>query len=127
MTSVEEKIRELMRRLDRVEAMLEAELEDLKKDLRVIKALLELNAKIVHQTLLVKKVSHLGDVAQYIVRLLYDYGTMNISQLVKALKEERGRGSRTTVIKKLRALKSMGVVEEVEGRRSEKRYRLKGT
>ena len=116
---------ELVRRLDRVENLLEAELGDLKRDLRVIKALLELNARIVHQASLVKKVSHLGDVAQHIVRLLYDYGTMNVSQLVRALKEERGRGSRTTVIGKLKALKEMGLVEEVEGRKREKRYRLK--
>ncbi len=66
-----------------------------------------------------------GGLAKDIVEILITEGPLNVSQLTSKLKEVRGKASRKTVSAKLIELLSLGLVETVEGKKSEKLYRVK--
>lgn len=63
------------------------------------------------------------DIKVWIIRTLYKYGEMNILNLTRAIKVERGRISRGVVAKKLRELEAEGIVKMVR-RGREKIYSL---
>ncbi|MGC9084790.1 MAG: hypothetical protein ACP5IT_01240, partial [Thermoproteota archaeon] len=66
-----------------------------------------------------------GGLAKDIVEILITEGPLNVSQLTNKLKEVRGKASRKTVSAKLIELLGLGLVETVEGKKSEKLYRVK--
>lgn len=124
----EEAIRRLMRFISRLEARLEkdeAVMEELLREVKVIKSILAANAFITGSTRRLRGFKG-GDLARHIVDILTHLGPMNISRLTKMLRGVRGTASRRIVAETLRELESIGVVEMACGRGREKVYKLTG-
>jgi len=66
-----------------------------------------------------------GDIHPHIVEALLRDGSMNISQLTRFLRNVRGTASRRIVSEKIKLLDEHGIMEEVSGKKSEKRYRIR--
>ena len=66
-----------------------------------------------------------GDMSRHIVEALIKVGPMNISQLTKFLRNIRGTASRRIVADRIILLKKHEIIEEVPGKKSEKRYIIK--
>lgn len=67
-----------------------------------------------------------GALARDITEILMAEGPLNVSQLTNLLKEIRGKASRKTVAKKLKELMELEIVDIVEGKKSEKLFRVRG-
>jgi len=57
------------------------------------------------------------DIKAWIIKVLYQYGKLNILQITKAVRNMRGKASRRIIAKKLNELERMGLVKkEIKGR-----------
>ena len=120
-----EKLEQMMRRLDYFEAILTEsrqypELAQLMGDLKVGAALYGEPLKLIQRLLgvrryLVKSPESRDDVSRTILNALALKGPMNISQLTREVARERGSASRVTVRKRVRNLLDEGVIEKGEG------------
>lgn len=127
--SSEDPARRLMELVSRLEARLErdeAVMEELLREVRVIKAILAANALMVGSARRLRGLRS-GDLARHIVDVLTHVGPMNISRLTDMLRGIRGTASRRIVAQTLRELEKMGIVEKTRGRGKEKIYRLAKT
>jgi len=120
-----EKMEQMMRRLDYLEAILTEsrqypELAQLMGDLKVGAALYGEPLKLIQRLLgvrryLVKSPESRDDVSRTILNALALKGPMNISALTREVARERGSASRVTVRKRVRNLLNEGVIEKGEG------------
>lgn len=125
MRELNEKLEQMMRRLDYFEAILTEsrqypELAQLMGDLKVGAALYGEPLKLIQRLLgvrryLVKSPESRDDVSRTILNALALKGPMNISQLTREVARERGSASRVTVRKRVRNLLDEGVIEKGEG------------
>lgn len=129
---MESRIDELIRKINRLEEELEKEKElnrDILRELAVVKSILSFSSDAYRTS---KKISLLsrslraGPLAREITEILITEGPLNISQLTNLLREIRGKASRKTVAKKLRELMELGIVDTVEGKKSEKLFKIRG-
>ncbi|MEM0259577.1 MAG: hypothetical protein QW314_06975 [Thermoproteota archaeon] len=130
-TSLEDKINELIRKISWLENELRKEKETnalLLKELTVIRNVLTMSSLTYNSSrkiVLLSRSLKAGELAKDIAEILMTEGPLNISQLTKILKEMRGRASRKTVSVKLAELMSLGIVESIDRKKSEKLYRIK--
>ncbi|MBO3801719.1 MAG: hypothetical protein QXS21_03115 [Thermoproteota archaeon] len=130
-TSLEDKINELIRKISWLENELRKEKETnalLLKELAVIRNVLTMSSLTYNSSrkiVLLSRSLKAGELAKDIAEILMTEGPLNISQLTKILKEMRGRASRKTVSVKLAELMSLGIVESIDRKKSEKLYRIK--
>lgn len=120
-----EKLEQMMRRLDYLEAILTEsrqypELAQLMGDLKVGAALYGEPLKLIQRLLgvrrfLAKSPESRDDVSRIILNALALKGPMNISQLTREAARERGSASRVTVRKRVRSLLDEGVIEKGDG------------
>ena len=120
-----EKLEQMMRRLDYLEAILTEsrqypEVAQLMGDLKVGAALYGEPLKLIQRLLgvrryLVKSPESRDDVSRTILNALALKGPMNISALTREVARERGSASRVTVRKRVRNLLNEGVIEKGEG------------
>lgn len=129
---MESRIDELVRKINLLEEELRKERElnrDILRELAVVRSILSLSSDAYKTS---KKISILseslraGPLARDITEILITEGPLNISQLTNLLREIRGRASRKTVAKKLRELMELEIVDMVEGKKSEKLFRVRG-
>lgn len=132
-TSLEDKINELIRKINWFENELRKEKETnalLLKELAVIRNVLTMSSLTYNSSrkiVLLSRSLKAGELAKDITEILMTEGPLNISQLTKILKEMRGRASRKTVSMKLAELMSLGIVEVIDRKKSEKLYKIKDT
>lgn len=128
---MESRIDELVRKINLLEEELRKERElnrDILRELAVVRSILSLSSDAYKTS---KKISLLseslraGPLARDITEILIAEGPLNISQLANLLKEIRGRASRKTVAKKLRELMELGIVDAIEGKKSEKLFKVR--
>lgn len=128
---MESRIDELVRKISLLEEELRKERElnrDILRELAVVRSLLSLSSDAYKTS---KKISLLsgslraGPLAREITEILMSEGPLNISQLTNLLREIRGRASRKTVAKKLRELMELGIVDTIEGKKSEKLFKVR--
>jgi hypothetical protein len=128
---LESRIDELVRKINLLEEELRKERElnrDILRELAVVRSILSLSSDAYKTS---KKISLLseslkaGPLARDITEILISEGPLNISQLTNLLREIRGRASRKTVAKKLRELMALGIIDMVEGKKSEKLFKVK--
>jgi Fic family protein len=128
---LESRIDELVRKINLLEEELRKERElnrDILRELAVVRSILSLSSDAYKTS---KKISLLseslraGPLARDITEILIAEGPLNISQLTNLLKEIRGRASRKTVAKKLRELMELGIVDAIEGKKSEKLFKVR--
>ena len=128
---MESRIDELVRKINLLEEELRKERElnrDILRELAVVRSILSLSSDAYKTS---KKISLLseslraGPLARDITEILIAEGPLNISQLTNLLKEIRGRASRKTVAKKLRELMELGIVDAIEGKKSEKLFKVR--
>ncbi len=130
-TSLEDRINELVRKINWLEGELQKEKETnalLLKELAIIRNILTMSSLTYNSSkklVLLSRSLKAGGLAKDIVEILITEGPLNVSQLTNKLKEVRGKASRKTVSAKLIELLSLGLVETVEGKKSEKLYRVK--
>ena len=130
-TSLEGKINELIRKINWLENELGKEKETnalLLKELAVIRNVLTMSSLTYNSSrkiVLLSRSLKAGELAKDITEILMTEGPLNISQLTKILKEMRGRASRKTVSMKLAELMSLGIVEVIDRKKSEKLYKIK--
>lgn len=127
--SLEERLNDLAGRLERVERLLLKEsssFEDVQNELRMLRGIVSTVGSFVGLASSLKGVAedrHYGDIERHILESLHKAGKpMNISQLTKAVRAERGTASRRIVAKRLSAMEKSGVVSRIEGSRGEKLY-----
>lgn len=128
---MESRIDELVRKINLLEEELRKEKElnrDILRELAVVRNILSLSSDAYRAS---KKISILsrslkaGALARDITEILMTEGPLNISQLTNLLREIRGRASRKTVAKKLRELMELEIVDIVEGKKSEKLFKIR--
>ncbi len=128
---MESRIDELVRKINLLEEELRKERElnrDILRELAVVRSILSLSSDAYKTS---KKISLLseslraGPLARDITEILIAEGPLNISQLTNLLREIRGRASRKTVAKKLRELMELGIVDAIEGKKSEKLFKVR--
>jgi Fic family protein len=130
-TSLEDRINELVKKINRLEDELRKEKETnvlLLKELAIIRNILTMSSLTYNSSkkvVLLSRSLKAGELAKDIVEILMTEGPLNVSQLTNKLKEVRGKASRKTVSARLVELLSLGLVETVEGKKSEKLYKLK--
>ncbi|MGB9758397.1 MAG: hypothetical protein ACP5KW_00785 [Thermoproteota archaeon] len=130
-TSLEDRINELVRKINWLEGELQKEKETnalLLKELAIIRNILTMSSLTYNSSkklVLLSRSLKAGGLAKDIVEILITEGPLNVSQLTNKLKEVRGKASRKTVSAKLIELLGLGLVETVEGKKSEKLYRVK--
>jgi len=123
--ALNEKLEQMMRRLDYLEAILTEsrqypELARLMGDLKVGAALYGEPLKLIQRLLGVRRYldrspESRDDVSRIILNALALRGPMNISQLTREVARERGSASRVTVRKRVHSLLDEGVIEKGEG------------
>lgn len=128
---MENVIDELVRKIKLLEEELEKEKElnrEVLRELAIIKDVALIGSEIYKTS---KKITFLskslkaGTLAKEITETLLSEGPLNISQLTNLLRRIRGKASRKTVAKKLEELEKLGLVETVEGKKSEKLFKIK--
>ncbi|MGB9718411.1 MAG: hypothetical protein ACPL4E_08235 [Thermoproteota archaeon] len=128
---MESRIDELVRKINLLEEELRKERElnrDVLRELAVVRSILSLSSDAYKTS---KKISLLseslraGPLARDIAEILMAEGPLNISQLTNLLREIRGKASRKTVAKKLRELMELGIVDVIEGKKSEKLFKVR--
>ncbi|MBO3842526.1 MAG: hypothetical protein FGF48_08970 [Candidatus Brockarchaeota archaeon] len=128
---MESRIDELARKINLLEEELRKERElnrDVLRELAVIRSILTLSSdayKTSKKISLLSKSLRAGPLARDITEILMTEGPLNISQLTNLLREIGGRASRKTVAKKLRELMELGVVDTIEGKKSEKLFKVR--
>lgn len=128
---MENKIDELVRKIELLEKELEKEKElnrEILRELAIIRSIASLGSdvyKTSRKITLLSRSLKAGTLARDITETLLSEGPLNISQLTKLLREIRGRASRKTVAKKLIELMKLGVIETIEGKKSEKLFKIK--
>jgi len=129
--SLESRIDELVRKINLLEEELRKERElnrDILRELAVVRSILSLSSdayKTSRKISLLSESLKAGPLARDITEILISEGPLNISQLTNLLREIRGRASRKTVAKKLRELMALGIIDMVEGKKSEKLFKVK--
>ena len=130
--SLEERLIDLAGRLERVEKLLLKEtgsVEDLQQELRTLRGVVSTVGAFVGLASSLRNAAeerHYGDMERHILEVLgKSNSSLNISQVTKAIKEERGTASRRIVAKKLANMEAQGLVESAYGRRAAKLYRPK--
>jgi hypothetical protein len=128
---LESRIDELVRKINLLEEELRKERElnrDILRELAVVRSILSLSSdayKTSRKISLLSESLKAGPLARDITEILISEGPLNISQLTNLLREIRGRASRKTVAKKLRELMALGIIDMVEGKKSEKLFKVK--
>lgn len=129
--SLENKINELIKKINWLERELQKEKESnalLLKELAIIRDILTMSSLTYSSSkkiVLLSRSLKAGELAKDIAEILMLEGPLNISQLTKKLKEVRGKASRKTVSAKLTELLSLGLVETVKGKKSEKLFKVR--
>jgi DNA-binding transcriptional regulator GbsR (MarR family) len=129
--SLESRIDELVRKINLLEEELRKERElnrDILRELAVVRSILSLSSdayKTSRKISLLSESLKAGPLARDMTEILISEGPLNISQLTNLLREIRGRASRKTVAKKLRELMALGIIDMVEGKKSEKLFKVK--
>ncbi|MEM3449814.1 MAG: hypothetical protein QXU11_02435 [Thermoproteota archaeon] len=129
---MESRIDELVRKINLLEEELRKERElnrDILRELAVVRSILSLSSdtyKTSKKISLLSRSLRAGPLARDITEILMTEGPLNISQLTNLLREIRGRASRKTVAKKLRELMELGIVDMIEGKKSEKLFEVRG-
>ncbi|MEM2059039.1 MAG: hypothetical protein QXO76_12440, partial [Thermoproteota archaeon] len=127
---MESRIDELVRKINLLEEELRKERElnrDILRELAVVRSILSLSSdtyKTSKKISLLSRSLRAGPLARDITEILMTEGPLNISQLTNLLREIRGRASRKTVAKKLRELMELGIVDMIEGKKSEKLFEV---
>ena len=125
--NAEEKLRHLAKRLEELESKLEKEsllVDELRKEIHLLRNISSISSSILRTASLVTRYKYI-DISRHIVEALIKTGPMNISQLTKLLRKIRGTASRRIVADRIRLLKEHRVIEEIPGKKSEKRYKIK--
>ncbi|MBO3800018.1 MAG: hypothetical protein FGF52_03040 [Candidatus Brockarchaeota archaeon] len=128
---MENVIDELVRKIKLLEEELEKEKElnrEVLRELAIIKDVALIGSEIYKTSkkiTLLSKSLKAGTLAKEITETLLSEGPLNISQLTNLLRRIRGKASRKTVAKKLEELEKLGLVETVEGKKSEKLFKIK--
>ncbi|MDW8034528.1 MAG: hypothetical protein RMI79_06335 [Nitrososphaerota archaeon] len=128
---MENKIDELIRKIEILEEELRKEKElnrEILRELAIIRSIATIGSDIYKTSkkiTLLSKSLKAGALAKEIAEILLSEGPLNISQLTNLLRGTRGRASRKTVAKKLGELANLGIVETVEGKKSEKLFKIK--
>jgi hypothetical protein len=128
---LESRIDELVRKINLLEEELRKERElnrDILRELAVVRSILSLSSdayKTSRKISLLSESLKAGPLARDMTEILISEGPLNISQLTNLLREIRGRASRKTVAKKLRELMALGIIDMVEGKKSEKLFKVK--
>ena len=123
----EERLRRLTKRLEELESKLEKEsllVGELRKEIRLLRNISSIGASILRTASFVTRYKY-GDMSRHIVEALIKAGPMNVSQLTEFLRNIRGTASRRIVADRIRLLKEHGIIEEIPGKKSEKRYVIK--
>ena len=128
-SSLEERLIDLAGRLERVEKILVKEtdsVEDLQRELRALGGVVSTVGAFVGLASSLRNAAQegrYGDIQRHILETLHNTGRpLNISQVTKEVRTERGSASRRIVAKKLAAMHKKGLVKKSEGRRGEKLY-----
>jgi len=128
---LEDRIDELIRKIEFLEEELRKEKElnrEILRELAIMRNIAAIGSDIYKTS---KKISLLsqslraGALAKEITEILISEGPLNISQITNLLREISGRASRKTVAKKLEELAKLGVVETTEGKKSEKLFKIR--
>lgn len=128
---MESRIDELVRKINLLEEELRKEKElnrDILRELAVVRKILSFSSNVYkasEKISLLSRSLRAGPLARDITEILMTEGPLNISQLANLLREIRGKASRKTVAKKLRELMELGVVDIIEGKKSEKRFKVR--
>ncbi|MCW4020062.1 MAG: hypothetical protein NWF14_02380 [Candidatus Bathyarchaeota archaeon] len=125
--STEEKLRAMTKRLEELESRLNEEssvLNEVLTEIRLLRGITSASASVLKAASYVTRYKY-GDISRHIVEALMRAGPMNVSQLTNFLRSIRGSASRRIVSKKINLLKEHDIVEEVPGKKTEKRYKLK--
>ncbi|NHJ33407.1 MAG: hypothetical protein FK732_11145 [Asgard group archaeon] len=125
--NTEEKLRHLTKRLEELESRLEKEnllVDELRKEIRLLRNISLISTSILKTASYVTRYKY-GDMSRHIVETLTKVGPMNVSQLTEFLRKIRGTASRRIVADRIRLLKEHGIIEEIPGKKSEKRYIIK--
>jgi len=125
--SLEERLRSLAERIERLEVRLREEslvLDEVLRELRLLRDVSLIGASIMRAAHRVKDFRY-DDISRHIIDALVRVGPMNISQLTKILRDVRGTASRRIISEKVKRLSALGILEETRGKRGEKRYRVK--
>lgn len=103
--------------------------EDLQNELRLVREIVSTVGKVVGLASDLRTVAEerkYGDMERHILEnLSKTTRPMNISQITRAIKAERGTASRRTVAKKLMAMESSGMVQRVDGKKGAKLYMVR--
>lgn len=125
-------IRDIKKRLKRISEMLRELEEDLSMRyeiapniegniLRILRKLIDLYYMTMDYIARGQEIYELvegDDIKVWIIKTLYQYSEMNILQLTKAIRVNRGKASRRTISKKLEELERKNIVRKmVKGRR----------
>ncbi|MEM3712500.1 MAG: hypothetical protein QXR97_03075 [Thermoproteota archaeon] len=128
---MESRIDELVKKISLLEKELEKEKElnrEVLRELAVVRNILSFSSdayKTSKKINILSKSLKAGALAREITEMLMSEGPLNISQIANLLREIRGKASRKTVARKLEELANLGIVEIVEGKKSEKLFKIK--
>ncbi|MEM1554635.1 MAG: hypothetical protein QXS51_05660 [Thermoproteota archaeon] len=128
---MESRIDELVKKISLLEKELEKEKElnrEVLRELAVVRNILSFSSdayKTSKKISILSKSLKAGALAREITEMLMSEGPLNISQIANLLREIRGKASRKTVARKLEELANLGIVEIVEGKKSEKLFKIK--
>ncbi|MBM3898259.1 MAG: hypothetical protein FJ358_07050 [Thaumarchaeota archaeon] len=127
--SLEERLIDLAGRLERVEKLLLKEtgsVEDLQQELRTLRGVVSAVGSFVGLASSLRNAAqnqNYGDIERHILETLHKAGKpLNISQITREVKAERGTASRRIIAKKLSAMQEKELVKMDEGIRGEKLY-----
>lgn len=125
--STEDRLRALAKRLEELEIRLSKEssvLDEVLREVRLMRDISLASASILRTTSRITRYNY-GDISRHIVDALLRSGPMNISQLTIFLMKTRGTASRRIVSEKVKLLRKHEIIEEIPGKKSEKRYKIK--
>ena len=125
--ALSEKLEEVMRRLDYIEAMITEtrkypEVASLMRDLRIGAQLYDEPLKMIQRMIEVKRFldrneESRDEITREILNSLALRGPMNISEMTREISGVRGKASRVTVKKRIDNLIGKGIIKKMEGGR----------
>jgi len=124
---LEIRLRRLLKRIEELESTLKEKdlvINGILEELRLLRNISSISANILRTASYITRYKY-GDLHRHIVTALLSDGPMNISQLTLFLRNVRGTASRRIVSEKIKLLDEHGIIEEVSGKKSEKRYRIR--
>ena len=124
---LEHELSRLSKRLEELEEKLKDEsgaLNEALQEIRFLRNISTLSAYVLRSASYITRYQY-GDISRHIVEALMQAGPMNISQLTKFLRGIRGQASRRIISERIKLLHQHEIVEEISGKKSEKRYRIK--